>query len=111
MSSMRVTFQAAGVLACIAMGAVRGAEQGGPHMPARLVSNIDVRNFGAEQIRIGDLNEDGGPDLLFCQSDYPTRKITCLTAVTVSGEVLWQMGEPSLANGRIYSDLPVQIYD
>lgn len=76
-----------------------------------LVSRIDVKDFGAETLRIGDLSGDGAPDLLFVQSEYGTREITCLTATTLFGEVLWQNGDPSAENGRIYSDLPVQIYD
>lgn len=76
-----------------------------------LVSRIDVKDFGAETLRIGDLSGDGGPDLLFVQSVYGTREITCLTAATLFGEVIWQNGDPSVQNGRIYSDLPVQIYD
>jgi hypothetical protein len=76
-----------------------------------LVSVIDVKDFGAETIRIGDLDGDGGPDLLFVQSVFGTRQITCLTATTIAGRVLWQTGKPSADNGRIYSDLPVQIYD
>jgi len=76
-----------------------------------LVSKIDVKDFGAETIRIGDLNGDGGPDLLFVQSVRGPRTITCLTATTVSGQILWQTGTPSRQNGLIYSDLPVQIYD
>jgi hypothetical protein len=75
------------------------------------VSQIDGKDFGAETLRIGDLNTDGAPDLLFVQSIFGTREITCLTATTISGDVLWQSGAPSAENGRIYSDLPVQIYD
>lgn len=80
-------------------------------MATHLISTIDVKNFGAEQVRIGDLNSDGAPDLLFVQSVYGTRAITCLTATTILGEILWQTGTPSPDNGNIYSDLPVQIYD
>ena len=88
------------------------AQAGAAEPPvARLVSTIDVKDFGAETLRIGDLDGDGGPDLLFVQSHYGSRQITCLTAVTISGKVLWQVGKPSADNGRIYSDLPVQIYD
>jgi hypothetical protein len=75
------------------------------------VSCIDVKDFGAETVRIGDLNGDGAPDLLFVQSHYGSRIITCLTATTIMGKVLWQTGTPSADNGCIYSDLPVQIYD
>jgi hypothetical protein len=85
--------------------------EGAERPNVRLLSRIDVRNFGSEQLRIGDLDGDGGPDLLLVQSQYFTRKITCLTAVTLFGKMLWQVGEPSLDNGLIYSDLPVQIYD
>jgi hypothetical protein len=70
-----------------------------------------VKDFGAETLRIGDLNGDGAPDLLFVQSTFGNRKITCLTATTIFGEVLWQTGTPSPDNGHIYSDLPVQVYD
>jgi hypothetical protein len=77
----------------------------------RMLGNIDVKNFGSMQLRIGDLDGDGGPDLLLAQSRYATREITCLTALTIEGKVLWQMGAPSAENGRIYSDLPVQVYD
>lgn len=80
-------------------------------MSTHIVSIIDVKDFGAEQLRIGDLNGDGAPDLLFVQSIHATREITCLTATTIFGEVLWQEGTPSCDNGRIYSDLPVQVYD
>jgi hypothetical protein len=78
---------------------------------AHLVSCLDVKDFGAETIRIGDLNADSAPDLLFVQSHRGSRAITCLTATTIQGAVLWQSGVPSADNGRIYADLPVQIYD
>jgi hypothetical protein len=80
-------------------------------VPTHLVATLDVRDFGAETLRIGDLNGDGAPDLLFVQNIYGTRAITCLTATTLAGEVLWQRGAPSPENGFIYGDLPVQIYD
>ena len=80
-------------------------------MSIHLVSAVDVKDFGAETVRVGDLNGDGAPDLLFVQSIYETREITCLTATTIFGEILWQKGTPSRDNGRIYSDLPVQVYD
>jgi len=40
---------------------------------AHLVSCIDVKDFGAETVRIGDLDGDGGPDLLFVQSHFGSR--------------------------------------
>jgi len=76
-----------------------------------LVSQITGKEFLSETVRIGDLNGDGAPDLLFVQDLYGPRIITSLTATTLAGEVLWQMGTPSKDNGRAYCDLPVQIYD
>ncbi len=80
-------------------------------MSAHLVCSIDAPGFGAETVRVGDLDGDGSPDLLFVQSVYGSREIRCLTAATIRGEILWQSGTPSEENGRVYSDLPVQIYD
>lgn len=80
-------------------------------MSIHLVRAIETRDFGAVTVRIGDLNGDGAPDLLFVQSAYDTREVRCLTATTIHGERLWQVGSPSADNGRAYSDLPVQIYD
>jgi hypothetical protein len=76
-----------------------------------LVSRIETENFGGKTLRIGDLDSDGAADLLISQSIYGMREITCLTALTINGRVLWQRGAPTLENGRVYSDLPVQVYD
>jgi hypothetical protein len=76
-----------------------------------LVSRIVGKEFLSETIRIGDLNGDGAPDILFVQNLYGPRIITCLTATTLSGEILWQTGTASKDNGRAYGDLPGQIYD
>ena len=80
-------------------------------MSVHVVKAIDAPDFGAQTLRVGDLNGDGAPDILFVQSEYGPRNITCLTAVTIMGQRLWQVGIPNPANGRIYCDLPVQIYD
>lgn len=76
-----------------------------------LASRIVGKDFLSETIRIGDLNRDGAPDILFVQDLYGPRLITCLTATTLKGEILWQHGTPSKDNGRAYCDLPTQIYD
>ncbi len=101
------------VLVALTMVSVVRAQTSQPNRPktTHLVSKIDTKDFGSQTLRIGDLNGGGAPDLLFTQSIRDSRLITCLTATTISGEVLWQAGKPSKDNGIIYSDLPVQIYD
>jgi len=76
-----------------------------------LVGAIAAQDLCAETLRIGDLDGDGAPDLLFVQSVHGTREITCLTAVALGGDVLWQVGTPDAKNALVYSDLPVQVYD
>lgn len=80
-------------------------------MSVHIVSSVETPDFGGMTLRVGDLNGDGAPDLLITQSEYGSREIRCLTALTITGERLWQTGSPSPANGRVYSDLPVQIFD
>ena len=77
----------------------------------QLLEVIDTNDFGPGALRVGDLNGDGVLDLLLVQSVYETREITCLTALTVRGDILWQVGTPSRDNTRNYSDLPVQVHD
>jgi len=96
--------------AAVAHGQVQ-VGQAAPSPTTHLVSRIVGKEFLSETVRIGDLNGDGAPDVLFVQDLYGPRIITCLTATTITGEVLWQTGTPSNENGRAYCDLPVQIYD
>jgi hypothetical protein len=97
--------------ALLMMATACAADGGKPSANTRLISSFDVKDFGAEILKVGDLNRDGAPDLLFAQSDPCTRDMTCLTATTVNGEVIWHSGKPSADNGVIFSDLPVQVYD
>lgn len=78
---------------------------------AHLLQLLDVRDFGGETLRVGDLDGDGGPDLLIVQDIRGSRTISCLTALTLQGGVIWQWGTPSRDHGEIYADLPVQVYD
>ena len=38
-------------------------------------------------------------------------EISCLTAVTLDGKVLWQLGRPDPRNGLLTCDTPFQIHD
>ena len=84
----------------------------------RLWKKFETKEFGAgRNVRFGDLDGDGVPDMLIAQnvphymgSDQYTA-ISCLTAVTLGGKVLWQSGRPDARNGQLTSDTPFQIHD
>jgi rhamnogalacturonan endolyase len=78
---------------------------------------FDTPNFGAgRNVRFGDLDGDGVLDMLFAQQVPKVRgdafdQISCLTAVTLGGRVLWQQGRPNPKNGLLTNDTPFQIHD
>jgi len=85
---------------------------------ARICNRMALGDFAAKVIRIGDLNGDARPEYVFAQNeivgstsfeDY--RQISCLTAIDDKGSILWQKGEPNIANFDVTSDLPVAVLD
>ena len=67
-------------------------------------------------IRFGDLDNDGRQEILLAQNIRRMRgdnfsEISCLTAIDLDGNVLWQIGEPNPANALVSNDLPMQIHD
>ena len=78
---------------------------------------ISTPGFGAgKSIRFGDLNGDGRKEILLAQNIRRIRgdnfsEISCLTAIDLDGNVLWQYGEPNPANALVSNDLPFQIHD
>lgn len=78
---------------------------------------FETPEYGAgRNVRFGDLNGDGQLDMLFAQNVPKVRgdafdHISCLTAVTLDGRVLWQQGRPNRANGLLTNDNPFQIHD
>lgn len=73
--------------------------------------------FGAgRNVRFGDLDGDGQPEMLIAQNIPRVRgdafsHISCLTAVSLEGRVLWQKGKPDPRNGLLTNDNPFQIHD
>jgi rhamnogalacturonan endolyase len=83
----------------------------------RLWKRFRTPGFGAfRNVRFGDLNGDGRPEMLIAQNTRRVRtndfaQISCLTAVTLDGEVLWQIGRPDPYNDITAHDVPFQIHD
>jgi hypothetical protein len=72
--------------------------------------------FGAgRNVRFGDLDGDGTPEMLIAQNiprfGDSFIQISCVTAVTLDGKLLWQLGRPDPRNGLLTADTPFQIHD
>jgi hypothetical protein len=82
-----------------------------------LWKKIETAGFGtSRQVRFGDLNNDGQVDVLICQIMRHGPKdrnceVGCLTAMTLDGQQLWQIGEPDPWNDLLTNDVAVQIHD
>ena len=83
----------------------------------KLWKKFATPGYGAgRNVRFGDLDGDGRMEMLIAQNiprvggdgfDH----ISCLTAVTLDGKVLWQQGRPDPRNGLLTNDTPFQIHD
>lgn len=96
------------------------AEEMKKHPKMKLWKKIDLKNFGtSRQIRFGHLT---GTDEWYvvlaqmqkriCRDAYGL--ISCLTAIDLEGNVLWQLGEPSDKTeelGKVSADMAFQVYD
>ncbi len=81
-----------------------------------LWKKFSTSGFGAgRNARFGDLDGDGLPEMLIAQNIPRIGdnfiQISCLTAVTFDGKVLWQLGRPNPRNGLLTADTPFQIHD
>jgi hypothetical protein len=78
---------------------------------------IGTPDFGTgRHIRFGDLDGDGRLEIVLAQytemldgGNFPF--LSCLTAINLDGEILWQWGEPSREHGIIPADLAFQVHD
>jgi len=84
---------------------------------AKLWKKCRTDGFGVGRcLRFGDLNGDGQIDVLICQQQHHGPKdanseVGCLTAMTLDGEKLWQVGDPDAWNDELTNDVGVQIHD
>lgn len=89
------------------------------HPKMKLYKKIDLKDFGTgRQIRFGHLC--GGNDwyIVLAQGQRRVRRddfshISCLTAIDLDGNILWQKGVSSTSyeQGQISCDFPLQVYD
>lgn len=90
------------------------------HPKMKLWKKIDLKNFGtSRQIRFGHLTGTEEWHIVLAQMQKRVSRdaygfISCLTAINLEGEILWQSGEPSADTavlGKVSADMPFQVYD
>lgn len=88
---------------------------GNPH-PV-LWKKINTEGFGVgRNLRFGDLNNDGQIDVLIGQVIHHGPKdrnseLSCLTAITFDGDMLWQIGESDYWKDHLTNDVGFQVHD
>ncbi|MBN2214398.1 MAG: hypothetical protein JW723_09145 [Bacteroidales bacterium] len=82
-----------------------------------LWKKISTEGFGVgRNLRFGDLTGDGETDVLIGQVLHHGPKdrnseLSCLTAMTFDGEILWQIGSPDPWKDHLTNDVAFQIHD
>lgn len=83
----------------------------------KLHCQMFLADFGVgRNVRFGDLDGDGGPDVLFGQVVHHGPKdrnseLSCLTAMTFDRQILWQTGTPDPWKSMVTNDVAFQIHD
>jgi outer membrane protein assembly factor BamB len=86
-------------------------------MDAKLLGSFSIEAAGGGKGLLGDIDGDGRMEMVFVQADsdiddrYVPHQITCVTAYSLTGELLWQKGTPLKIPGNFGADFPAQIYD
>ncbi|MCC6446873.1 MAG: hypothetical protein IT210_25905 [Armatimonadetes bacterium] len=82
-----------------------------------LWKRFPTQGFGAgKSVRFADLNGDGRLEILLAQNQKRLDSgnfgmISCLTALTLEGDILWQAGVPNPAHGLLTADVCLQAHD
>jgi len=97
----------------------RDDERQSKYPKMKLFKKLDLKNFGTgRQIRFGHLTGTKEWHIVLAQCQKRVFKdayahISCLTAIDLNGNILWQLGEPSENESfaKLTADVPLQVYD
>ncbi len=87
------------------------------HPVPKLWRTIATPAFGTDRnLRLGDIDGDGQIEIVVAQHDRYLGSgdfcaITCLTALNLAGDVLWQIGQPTPQLHETTADLCFQLHD
>lgn len=99
---------------------IKEQEQQRTYPGMKVWKKLDLKDFGtSRQIRFGHLTGTDEWYLVIPQAQKRVAgdayaHISCITAMNLEGEILWQKGVPSVNSrvlGKISADLPIQVYD
>ncbi len=106
--------------AVIAAEKKREKEEMACHPKMKLWKKLNLQDFGtSRQVRFGHLRGGEEWHVVLAQMQKRVSRdaygfISCLTAMDLEGNILWQLGEPSdktEALGKVSADMPLQVYD
>lgn len=101
----------------IAAREAKEAELQSANPQPKLWKKISLGDYGVgRNLRFGDLDHDGQIDVLVGQMEHHGPKdrfseLSCLTAVTFDGKILWQIGEADPWKDHLTNDVAFQIQD
>jgi len=77
---------------------------------------FDTGEYGTDQnIRLGDLTGDGNKEIIFIRvlpgKGKSPGSISCISAMDLEGELIWQYGNPGPGDVSQGGEVPVQIHD
>jgi len=80
--------------------------------------SLDISASGSGcSMRLGDIDGDGRMEIVMAKpapvsdSRYFSKQVAAITAYSIDGNLLWQVGNPEDGDRAADDDLPIQIYD
>jgi hypothetical protein len=83
----------------------------------KLWRSFPTSDFGADRnLRFGDLDGDGDLEIVIAQIQHhgprdSNSEVSCVTAVDLTGKVLWQMGSEDRYRHHLTNDVGFQVHD